>query len=293
MSSSPSLPPSLFLPSSLSLSPSLPLSFFSLVRFLSSLSLSPHVTPHHTPLALYWPAVVARYAKPAAIAGRPFPGKPGAPVRMTLQGTAVMVGGLLDFDLLFPEPARVLMLGGAELVVAPGRNDVGGPLRADALAVLGRSRARENVLALATATRSDHAADTGSALYLPMGFPPVSPGPAAGVEGIAYASVNVSAIQHNRRGTTLGDNYRRPYNYLPLCFADAREPNVSSLPVPPPETAVTGALVVALLQMTPNVTLRSTMNHTAELVKKADRFIREAAASGADVALLPELWSVG
>jgi hypothetical protein len=51
-------------------------------------------------------------------------------------------------------------------------------------------------------------------------------------------------------------------------------------------------LKVALLQMQPNTTFVP-VNATAALLAKADAFIRKAAAQGADVALLPELWSVG
>ena len=44
--------------------------------------------------------------------------------------------------------------------------------------------------------------------------------------------------------------------------------------------------------MRPNTTFDAA-NHTAELIATAERYVREAAASGADVALMPELWSVG
>jgi predicted amidohydrolase len=60
---------------------------------------------------------------------------------------------------------------------------------------------------------------------------------------------------------------------------------------PPAATTRPGAkpatLVVALLQMTPEAD-----NQDANLAK-AERFCRDAAASGADVALMPEMWNIG
>ncbi len=50
---------------------------------------------------------------------------------------------------------------------------------------------------------------------------------------------------------------------------------------------ITGQLAVALLQMHPDG------NNVAANWEKAEAFCREAAADGADIALMPEMWSIG
>jgi predicted amidohydrolase len=139
--------------------------------------------------------------------------------------------------------------------------------------------------------------------------PLLSP-PPAGSEEIVYASVDVAGLRSGRTHTTTGDSYRRPFDYAPLCFRDAANgtaaannsssasSSVSSTPLSSPSPSMSLAssapqeLVIALLQMRPNTTFVP-RDHTNELVAKAETFIRRAAAAGADVALLPEMWSVG
>ena len=270
-------------------------------------------------------------AAPVPVAGDVVP-----PVALNLSnGLVVIVGGVLHSDLIFPEPARLLMIGGAELIVAPAGSaaTMAGPLRKDAVQLLTQSRARENAapVFVATAPSNAHGVLPGVPHFANKSVTPVGTPPALGREGVAYFDVDVGRIRRGRATTTVGDNYRRPFNYLPLCFESERaeRPAASArrgqpregarhtaLPAREPEEpeepnqAMHEAqdqethdpqgqepqepqdLVVALLQLQPNTTFQPT-DHTGELVAKADRFIRLAASGGADVALLPEMYSVG
>ena len=224
------------------------------------------------------------------------PGASGAPLQ-------VVVGGLLRSDVLLPEPARLLMLQGAQLiVVAAGK--VAGPLRADALALTVANRARENAAAVVAATAADD--KLASVVAGRSASPGVSV--AAGAEGVALADVGIAQMLLDRQTTTEGDNYRRPYDYQPLCFEDTDAAGHAAAAAPPPPLPAAGLglarggapsprppleLVVALLQMRPNTTFSPTNDTAAWLVAKAERFVRAAAEAGADVALMPELWSVG
>lgn len=159
-------------------------------------------------------------------------------------------------------------------------------LRPDALELFVRSRSRENAVALFAVTTSG---DNINSTYSIQGGAATSDGgPGVGEEGVRFASVNLTQLRTRRVDTTLGDNYRRPFDYLPLCF----EENESTTSRPVQHIKGLQKLTVALLQMVPNTTFNPD-DHGAELMGLADVYIRKAAASGADVALLPELWSVG
>ena len=263
--------------------------------------------------------VLLDYSKPSELhsSSVPVAGDIQPPVVLNLSnGVSVTMGGLLRTDLLFPEPARLLMLGGAEIMVVPS-GPIAGPLRSDALELFVRSRARENSAAVFAATS---ASDNVSSAWSAQGFCPSSDGKNSQQinrrlatltahlttgssregEGIVYATVDIARLREGRTRTTTGDNYRRPFDYTPLCFdspssEDAPEVVADTKPLHDANNGGVLApqeLVVALLQMRPNTTFVP-RDHSAELVAKADDLIRRAAASGADVALLPEMWSVG
>ena len=213
--------------------------------------------------------VVLNYTKPHSAA--PQAGNPPPAVALRVGAHEVSVSALLGADLLHPELARAAMLTGAELIIAPATSGFTGPLGPAAPKTLVDWRSSENIAA--------------TLAVLPLGAAESSVGcnsTGAGLDADGVLTVDLEELRESRRGSSGGDAYRRPFSYHPLCGlapADATPP--------PPPSPSPQSLRIAMLQMNAN---RSSL---AQNQAKAEAYCRRAAAAGADVALMPEMWSVG
>ncbi len=137
----------------------------------------------------------------------------------TESGT-INVGSMICFDREFPESARILMLKGAELILAPNAC----PLEINRLSVL-RARAYENMLAVATCNYPQGQSDCNghSALFDGVPWLPDQPGvrnmcvfEAPEEEGIYVAELDVDMLRKHREEDVMGDKYRHPEKYRAL-----------------------------------------------------------------------------
>lgn len=129
----------------------------------------------------------------------------------------VKVGAMICFDREFPESARILMLKGAELIVAPNAC----PMEINRLSTL-RARAYENMLAVATCNYPKGHPDCNGHSTLFDGVPwlPDEPGvrdmcvfEAPEGEGIYIADLNLDQLRNHRNDDVMGDKYRHPAVY--------------------------------------------------------------------------------
>jgi N-carbamoylputrescine amidase len=149
---------------------------------------------------------------------------------------SVRIGAMICYDREFPEPARILMLGGAEVVVVPNACE----LEANRLAQF-RGRAFENVMALAMANYAGSGAgdvNGHSIAFDGMAFTPAPPGGGVGssrdmtvVEagselGVFIATIDLDALRRYRAAETMGNAYRRPRLYGALVDERVSEPFV-------------------------------------------------------------------
>ena len=132
----------------------------------------------------------------------------------------INVGSMICFDREFPESARILMLKGAELILAPNAC----PLEINRLSVL-RARAYENMLAVATCNYPQGQPDCNghSALFDGVPWLPDQPGvrdmcvfEAPEEEGIYVAELDVDMLRKHREEDVMGDKYRHPEKYRAL-----------------------------------------------------------------------------
>ena len=129
----------------------------------------------------------------------------------------VKVGAMICFDREFPESARILMLKGAELILAPNAC----PMEINRLSAL-RTRAYENMLAVATCNYPKGHPDCNGHSTLFDGVPwlPDEPGvrdmcvfEAPEEEGIYLAELDLDQLRNHRQDDVMGDKYRRPGVY--------------------------------------------------------------------------------
>lgn len=135
----------------------------------------------------------------------------------TAEGS-VRVGALLGFDAEFSESARILMLEGAELVLAPQACAMG----ADRLALL-RGYAYENMYAVASVNYpagACRASNGHSSVYDGVSCFPGGGCPretcllqAGEEEGLFFANIDLPMLRAYRRCGTHGNTYRRPDLY--------------------------------------------------------------------------------
>ncbi|MBP3857503.1 MAG: carbon-nitrogen hydrolase family protein [Ruminiclostridium sp.] len=132
----------------------------------------------------------------------------------------VKVGAMICFDREFPESARILMLKGAELILAPNAC----PMEINRLAAL-RTRAYENMVAVATCNYPEGMPDCNGHSTLFDGVPwlPDEPGvrdmcvfEAPGDEGVYVAELDLDMLRQHREEDVLGDKYRQPEKYWSL-----------------------------------------------------------------------------
>ena len=137
----------------------------------------------------------------------------------TAVGT-VKVGAMICFDREFPESARILMLKGAEIVLAPNAC----PMEINRLSAL-RTRAYENMIAVATCNYPDTVPDCNghSTIFDGIAWLCDEPGvrdmcilEADGSEGIFTAGIDLAMLRDYRDNEVMGDNYRKPWAYSDL-----------------------------------------------------------------------------
>lgn len=129
----------------------------------------------------------------------------------------INVGAMICFDREFPESARILMLKGAELILAPNAC----PMEINRLSAL-RTRAYENMAAIATCNYPEGMPDCNGHSTLFDGVPwlPDEPGvrdmcvfEAPGEEGIYTAVLDLDMLREHRKNDVMGDKFRQPDKY--------------------------------------------------------------------------------
>ena len=131
---------------------------------------------------------------------------------------SVRIGAMICFDREFPESARILMLKGAELILAPNAC----PMEINRLSAL-RTRAYENMVAIATCNYPEGHPDCNGRSTLFDGVPWNENGvrdmcvfEAPGACGVYVAELDLDSLRIHRRNDVMGDKYRRPEKYAPL-----------------------------------------------------------------------------
>lgn len=129
----------------------------------------------------------------------------------------VSVGAMICFDREFPESARILMLKGAELILAPNAC----PMEINRLAAL-RTRAYENMVAVATCNYPEGHPDCNGHSTLFDGVPwlPDEEGvrdmcvfEAPGNDGVYVAELDLDMLRQHRERDVMGDKFRHPEKY--------------------------------------------------------------------------------
>ena len=134
----------------------------------------------------------------------------------TGRGT-VKIGSMICFDREFPESARILMLKGAEVILAPNAC----PMEINRLAAL-RTRAYENKVAIATCNYPKGQPDCNghSTLFDGVAWLRNEPGvrdmcslEAPEEEGIYLAEIDMDMLRDYRKHEVMGEKYRHPDKY--------------------------------------------------------------------------------
>lgn len=129
----------------------------------------------------------------------------------------VKVGCMICFDREFPESARILMLKGAEVILAPNAC----PMEINRLSAL-RTRAYENMLAVATCNYPAGQPDCNGRSTVFDGVAWLWDEPdvrdmcvfeAPGEEGVYLAEIDMDQLRSYRADEVMGDKFRRPEAY--------------------------------------------------------------------------------
>ncbi len=129
----------------------------------------------------------------------------------------VKFGSMICFDREFPESARILMLKGAELILAPNAC----PMEINRLSAL-RTRAYENMLAVATCNYPKGQPDCNghSTLFDGVAWVRDEEGSrdmcvfeAPEEPGVYVATLDLDKLRTHRSGDIMGDKYRHPGKY--------------------------------------------------------------------------------
>ena len=129
----------------------------------------------------------------------------------------VKFGSMICFDREFPESARILMLKGAELILAPNAC----PMEINRLSAL-RTRAYENMLAVATCNYPKGQPDCNghSTLFDGVAWVRDEEGArdmcvfeAPEEPGVYVATLDLDKLRTHRSGDIMGDKYRHPEKY--------------------------------------------------------------------------------
>ena len=133
----------------------------------------------------------------------------------------VKIGSMICFDREFPESARILMLKGAEVILAPNAC----PMEINRLSAL-RTRAYENMLAIATCNYPMGQPDCNghSTVFDGVAWLRDEPGvrdmcifEAPEEEGVYLASIDMDMLREYREHEIMGYKYRHPEKYGILC----------------------------------------------------------------------------
>ena len=142
------------------------------------------------------------------------------------EGT-VKIGSMICFDREFPESARILMLKGAELILAPNAC----PMEINRLSAI-RTRAYENMVAVATCNYPEGHPDCNGRSTLFDGVPWLCDEPgsrdmcvleAPGEPGVYVAELDLDRLRTHRSNDIMGDKYRHPEKYGILSNPDVRD----------------------------------------------------------------------
>ena len=137
------------------------------------------------------------------------------------------LNSVIFFDREFPESARILMLKGAELILAPNAC----PMEINRLSVL-RTRAYENMVAVATCNYPEGHPDCNGRSTLFDGVPWLRNEPgsrdmcvfeAPGSAGVYVADLNLDKLRAHRSQDIMGDKYRHPHKYGILADENVRD----------------------------------------------------------------------
>ena len=129
----------------------------------------------------------------------------------------IKVGAMICFDREFPESARILMLKGAEVILAPNAC----PMEINRLSAL-RTRAYENMLAVATCNYPKGQPDCNghSTVFDGVAWLRDEPGSrdmcvleTPEEEGIYLAEIDMDLLREYRENEIMGDKYRHPDKY--------------------------------------------------------------------------------
>ena len=129
----------------------------------------------------------------------------------------IKVGAMICFDREFPESARILMLKGAEVILAPNAC----PMEINRLSAL-RTRAYENMLAIATCNYPKGQPDCNghSTVFDGVAWLRDEPGSrdmcvleSPEKEGIYLAEIDMDLLREYREHEIMGDKYRHPDKY--------------------------------------------------------------------------------
>ena len=143
----------------------------------------------------------------------------------TDKGT-VKIGAMICFDREFPESARILMLKGAEVILAPNAC----PMEINRLAAL-RTRAYENMVSIATCNYPKGQPDCNghSTLFDGVAWLRDEPGvrdmcvfEAPEEEGIYLAKIDLDMLRDYREREVMGDKYRHPDKYGIIADAETQ-----------------------------------------------------------------------
>ena len=142
----------------------------------------------------------------------------------------VKIGSMICFDREFPESARILMVKGAEVVLAPNAC----PMEINRLAAL-RTRAYENMLAIATCNYpAGHPDCNGhSSVFDGVAWLKDEEGSrdmcvlnAPGGEGIYIGKIDMKMLREYRATEVMGNAYRHPGKYKIITECGIEEPFV-------------------------------------------------------------------
>lgn len=129
----------------------------------------------------------------------------------------VKIGSMICFDREFPESARILMLKGAEVILAPNAC----PMEINRLSAL-RARAYENMLAVATCNYPEGQPDCNghSTVFDGVAWLRDEEGvrdmcvlEAPGEAGVYVAEIDMDMLRKYRESDVMGDKYRHPERY--------------------------------------------------------------------------------
>ena len=146
---------------------------------------------------------------------------------LDFEGGSVKIGSMICFDREFPESARILMLKGAELILAPNAC----PMEINRLSAL-RTRAYENMVAIATCNYPEGHPDCNGRSTLFDGVPWLRDEPgvrdmcvfeAPETPGVYVAELDLDRLRTHRSNDIMGDKYRHPEKYGILLDSGVRD----------------------------------------------------------------------